>query len=76
MWYEGRYKGYEWRAKAYDTSSKYGIDGGRISKLYVTDHDRCVVIYFDRKWVDRPTRENGKWMEDFLEYFDRVYCTL
>lgn len=73
MWYEGLYKDYNYRAKAYDEPSKLGINGSRISKLYVTDHDKCVVLYFDRRWVDKPTREDGRWLTDFLEYFEEEY---
>ena len=73
MWYEGLYKGYNYRVKAYDEPSNLGINGSRISKLYVTDRDKCVVLYFDRRWVDIPTREDGQWLTGFLEYFEEEY---
>ena len=74
MWYEGLYKGYNYRVKAYDEPSNLGINGSRISKLYVTDRDKCVVLYFDRRWVDIPTREDGQWLTGFLEYFEEGVC--
>ena len=43
---------YGYSAKVYDLGSGYGIDGGRISKLYVFEDgtDREIVTY-DREWI-------------------------
>mgnify|MGYP005775497811 CR=1 FL=1 len=42
--------------KHYDNPSKYGIDGGRISKLMLKIGDEIVANY-DRGWDIRPMNE-------------------
>ena len=42
--------------KCYEQPSKYGIDGGRISKLMLKIGDEIVANY-DRGWDIRPTNE-------------------
>lgn len=45
---------FSWEAKVYDLPSKYGINGGRVSKLYiVTDNNHCICNY-DRGWDIKP----------------------
>ncbi len=46
-WYSFKFNEYEGEAKIYDIGSQYGIDGGRISKLYVTRNGQ-VVFNYDR----------------------------
>ena len=36
MWYEGCMDGYHYQAKVYDEGSIYGINEGRISKLWIS----------------------------------------
>lgn len=48
---------YKFEAKVYDTPSKYGINEGCISKLYVKDinSDTAIeVIGYDRGWYLKP----------------------
>lgn len=46
---------YEFEAKVYDLPSKNGIDGGCISKLFVTDmRTDAEVIGYDRGWYLEP----------------------
>lgn len=66
MWKEKRFKigmyMFKVEAKIYDEPSKYGIDNGRISKLYLTKvpcplenlNDTTVVAHYDREWVIKP----------------------
>ena len=35
MWHTGIIEGYWWQAKVYDEGSRFGIDGGRVSKLHI-----------------------------------------
>lgn len=44
---------YAWEAKVYDEGSKYGINGGRVSKLQVRQ-DGAVVCNYDRGWDMKP----------------------
>lgn len=53
-------------AEVYDEPSKYGIDNGRISKLYlrripyplVNIDDMTVIAFYDREWVIKPNNES------------------
>lgn len=48
---------YDFGAKVYDTPSKYGINEGRVSKLYVKDINSYIpteVIGYDREWYLEP----------------------
>ena len=48
---------YEFEAKVYDLPSKNGIDGGRISKLFVKDmRTDAEIIGYDREWYLEPKR--------------------
>ena len=47
--------GYSFSAKVYDTPSTFGINEGRISKLYVKDvSTNTEVIGYDRGWYCEP----------------------
>ena len=59
MWKFGMINGYEYEAKVFDLGSEYGINGGRISKLFVKKDGR-VVINYDRGWDVRPKTKEAK----------------
>lgn len=66
----GKYVACKYWAKRYDTGSKYGIDGGRISKLELRIDDRKVCNY-DRGWDIKPTCEEAeKALAILLEEFN------
>ena len=55
MWKEGNIDGYRYQIKVYDEASdEYGINGGRISKLWMQKDGKEVANY-DRGWDRRPT---------------------
>ena len=62
LWLEGTVNAdpaYSFSAKVYDLGSRYGIGGGRISKLEV----RCrgvSVFHYDRGWDIRPQTDEQK----------------
>lgn len=41
-------------AKIYNTPSQFGINNGRISKLWIQDSDRTVLVNYDRGWDVKP----------------------
>lgn len=57
MWKEGNIKVgstiYRYQVKVYDAPSKYGINQGRISKLWVQLEGKTVINY-DRGWDKKP----------------------
>lgn len=58
MWREGALKVhdsvYRYQMKVYGEPSRFGIEGGKISKLWITREDMTVCNY-DRGWDIRPT---------------------
>ena len=57
MWKEGciliNHRGYHYCIKQWDTGSKFGINGGRISKLMIKRGGEIVCNY-DRSWDIEP----------------------
>ncbi len=49
-WVEGEYEGRRYQAKVYDEPSDYGINGGRVSKLWVRGTTYNTFINYDRGW--------------------------
>ena len=60
-WVTGKVNGYYFEAKVYDEPSHYGINGGRVSKLWMRDvATREVVCAYDRGWSVRPQTPEAK----------------
>ena len=65
MWHEGKIeiptaegtKIAKYQVKAYDEGSEYGINGGRISKLWIK-MDGKVITNYDRGWDIKPNENN------------------
>ena len=62
-WQEGALRvyddNYHYWVKVYETGSKYGIDGGRVSKLTIKRGGETVANY-DRGWDIEPVDEGAK----------------
>ena len=54
MWKSGMIDGYYYEVKVYAEGSVFGIDEGKISKLYLKKGD-LVIANFDRGWDIEPT---------------------
>ena len=66
----GKYVACKYYAKVYDTGSKYGINGGKISKLEIRIDDQNV-CHYDRGWDVKPTcPEAEKALEILLHEFN------
>ncbi len=51
-------KEYLIEAKVYDNPSMFGINGGRVSKLYIETPDEEEICCYDRGWSsDKPDNE-------------------
>lgn len=73
-WVKGSCCHYHFHAKVYNVYSKYGIDGGRISKLCIwecneDDSERREVVSYDRGWDLKPKRED-------MNFYDRIIRAL
>lgn len=72
MWEEGKVvvngQMYVWEAKVYEEGSRYGIDGGPISKLNVwkkTRFDSDLIMIYDREWITEEPKDGE--MKTILE---------
>ena len=68
-WETGYVNGRKFGIKRYDRPSPFGIDGGRISKLYIK-FGREMVNY-ERGWDEKPkNEEQKKSLEEILKYLN------
>lgn len=76
LWVTGTIEGYNWEAKVYDEPSKFGIDGGRVSKLTIWNENirkkrnlsRASIASYDRGWDINPKNQRIYLaLIDFLE---------
>ena len=74
MWKEGNIKVngevFHYWMKQYDEGSKWGIDGGRISKLMLKRNGEIVCNY-DRGWDVEPADENTRIATEHLIHSDK-----
>ena len=78
-WLKGAIARYEFFAKVFPEGSKYGINGGRVSKLtvrrkpnHLTD-EPVILVNYDRGWDIRPEDDQSKLILDALvEYFENL----
>ena len=57
-WTYGHTDEYDFQVKHFDRPSSFGIEEGRISKLWITRHsDRRVIAAYDRGWDILPGTE-------------------
>lgn len=59
-WITGKIDDFCFQAKVYDIGSKFGIGGGRISKLDVRDQQKRIVIAYERGWDVKPESTEHK----------------
>ena len=63
MWKIGKIKvgasEYSYWAKVYDEGSRFGINGGRISKLTIKESG-SIVCNYDRGWDVKPSNANAR----------------
>ncbi len=53
-------KTYKIEMVRFDEPSQYGVNNGRISKLYIADSAKKVLVNYDRGWDIRPKTEADK----------------
>lgn len=59
MWTSGKIDGFDFQVKHFDEGSEFGIDGGRISKLWIAK-DGIEHANYDRGWDKRPADPGAK----------------
>lgn len=64
MWKFGTYNingtAYHYEIKIYETRSEFGIDGSRISKLWISENCIYTVCRYDRGWDVYPKTDDAK----------------
>lgn len=69
MWKEGSLSVngeiFHWWMKAYDAPSRFGIYGGKVSKMMLKRSNQIVMNY-DRGWDIQPVDENTKLAMELL----------
>lgn len=54
-----------------EPSAEYGIDGGRISRLWITEvGTKKVVAEYDRKWIIEPNRAVKKFYDEIIKEYN------
>ena len=70
MWSKGTIDGFDYNVKHYAESSQFGIDGGKISKLWIAK-DGMEEASYERGWAMRPkTKESRKVYEELLARYN------
>lgn len=63
-------KNVSYQVKAFETGSRFGIDGGSVSKLFAQGPDGKSLFEYDREWVKKPRTKEAK---QALEYLKKQY---
>lgn len=58
-WVTGKVGLYQFQAVVFGEGSIYGINNGRVSKLFIQKQEQPVVVY-DRKWEKNPTEKTDQ----------------
>lgn len=65
MWSQGNNSEYKFCIKHFDEPSEFGINGGRISKLWM-ERDGITVCSYDRGWDIEPIDEEALYAYEML----------
>lgn len=58
--------------KKFDEGSQYGINGGKISKLFIQDSNKNILACYDRGWDIKPHAEAKEILEKILEAYNWI----
>ena len=78
MWKHGEYNGFSWCIKAFDEGSRFGINNGKISKLWIQrKQNKEEVANYDRGWDIKPFDGDGNFysedVKNVYEYLIEKY---
>ena len=71
MWSKGQISGYVYHVKHFDERSKFGINGGRISKMSISKDKRLLYSYDRGCDVDNLDEKGKEIFAKLLHRFDR-----
>jgi len=68
-WVRGYVKDYQFEAKVNNTNVRYGINGGKVTKLTIKNKFGVIVDY-DKKWNTRPTKILVSYFNDVMSQLE------
>lgn len=74
-WFKGEYMDYSFTAMVFEEPSKYGIEGGKVSKLCIKDGSGDWLVNYDRGWDVEPTESVIDDYKDVLNYLEGLDIT-
>ena len=74
-WFCGDYNDKEFTALLFEEPSKYGIEGGKVSKLCIKDGSGDWLVNYDRGWDVEPTESVIDDYKDVLNYLEGLDIT-
>jgi len=67
IWISGTYKNYFWQAEIFSVGSRYGINKGRVSRLWIKDNKTSEWVYnFDRGLDVRPKNKDVTKLKNYI----------
>lgn len=72
MWEEGEYKDYKYQAKVYDKGSHFGINNGRVSKLWIYNVKTGEVLYNYDRGLDFDNLKDQEVLQHILSLYPDI----
>lgn len=71
MWTSGKSNGFKWEIQHFDEPSRFGIDGGRISKLWIQRiSNNEIMANYSRGWDIEPSEEVKALYNDIINRYN------
>ena len=74
MWKHGELSGFKWSIKVFEVGSEFGINNGRISKLWIQrESNGETVTNYSRGWDVKPFDADGNFYDnDVKEVYEEL----
>lgn len=74
MWKHGELSGFKWSIKVFEVGSEFGINNGRISKLWIQrESNGEAVANYSRGWDVKPFDADGNFYDnDVKEVYEEL----
>lgn len=74
MWKHGELSGFKWNIKVFEVGSEFGINNGRISKLWIQrESNGETVANYSRGWDVKPFDADGNFYDnDVKEVYEEL----
>lgn len=74
MWKHGELSGFKWCIKVFEVGSEFGINNGRISKLWIQrESNGETVANYSRGWDVKPFDDDGNFYDnDVKEIYEEL----